>query len=583
MSFMRTKLLLLAVVTALVGTPAAWSAPPATYTADLMPGVTYTREVKTVRGKQVVVHVVTAPKPGGLYRLVPVLSNGTITGTETVTQMEERLSDQATAVGINGDLFNWQQGYPSGIFMRDGILQGRPISGRSSLGIGLDGTLRLARVAFFGTYGVGDSERDALTQLNRPLDEPGVGLFTPAWGAETPRAPNAVDVVVSGFPRASPNADLTGQVLEVREGGGTAIPPDGAVLQAIGPFGRQLTSIAEPGLPLVARLILKPWWEGVADAIGGGPALVRDGKIALPTTEFFTSGQLLPRHPRTAVGQLADGRIVLVVVDGRQSFSAGVNLWDLARELVGLGVVTGIAFDAGGSTTVAFDGRVLNSPSDGSERAVSTALMMLYYGVYAPTPTHAVVSPNGDGVAEEQQLAYKVVRPSTVKARLIGPGGKAVWKEQGPREPGTYPLVPDRKTLREGSWRWVVSAVDAEGNESGTERSFSVNRTLGFLELSRERLTLRAKRGGKLRISFRLARKARVEVTVEDRFGRVLRAVYGRKGQKPGEVVLAWNGRNERGKVVGTGRYVVHVLAVNRIGRAELVDAFSVKRTGTRG
>ena len=144
----RTKVLLLGILAALACSPTALSE---ALTAELMPGVTYTREVKKIRGKQVVEHIVIAPKPGGLYRLVPVLSNEAITGKETVTDMEKRLSGQATAVGINGDLFNWEQGYPSGIFMRDGVLHGRPISGRSALGIGADGILRLARIGFFGT------------------------------------------------------------------------------------------------------------------------------------------------------------------------------------------------------------------------------------------------------------------------------------------------------------------------------------------------------------------------------------------------------------------------------------------------
>ena len=134
---------------------------------------------------------------------------------------------------------------------------------------------------------------------------------------------------------------------------------------------------------------------------------------------------------------------MLVAVDGRQSFSAGVTLRDLARKLVSLGVVTGMAFDAGGSTTIAFDGRVLNSPSDGAERAVSTALMLAYYGVYVPEPANDVVSPNGDGVAEGQRLAYRLVRAAKVTARLIGPGGKVAWRDDREREPGTVAYEPD--------------------------------------------------------------------------------------------------------------------------------------------
>jgi hypothetical protein len=569
----RTKALLIAALVAFVCAPSAL--PQAT---QLMPGVSYAREVKVISGRQVVVHVVTAPKPGGLYELAPVLSNETIVGRETVSAMEKRLSKKATVVGVNGDLFNSEIGYPSGIFMRGGVLQGHPSPDRSSLGIGLDGILRVAWIGFTGTWAVGESRREELTQLNRPLDGPGVGLFSPAWGNETPRLRRAVDVVLTGFPQAAPSTDLTAQILRVRQGGGTPIPRDGAVLQGVGRGARQLRELAVPGLPGVVRVILRPWWENVADAIGGGPALVRNGRIALPTAEAFTSYVLLPRHPRTAVGQLRDGRIVFVAVDGRQTWTAGVSMRDLARVLVDLGVVTGMAFDGGGGTTLAFDGRILNTPSDGSERTTSTALMMLYYGAYAREPRFAVVSPNGDGFAEEQRLAYKIVRPSMVTARLLGPNGAVVSQEEGQKGPGTYPLVPARGALGEGSWRFVVSAVDADGATSEAERRFSVNNTLGFLELSRKRLKATARRAGTVAISFRVARSARVRVTVEDRFGRVLRTLQDRIGQQPGAVSLSWNGRTGSGRVVASGSYVIHVFARNAVGAVDLTDSVLVQR-----
>jgi hypothetical protein len=570
----RRKALLLAAFAALVAvSPARLQAEP----TELMPGVTYTQEVKRIGGKQVVLHIVTAPRPGGLYRLVPVLSNGTVTGRETLTEMQARLSSTATVVGVNGDFFNWDLGYPSGIFMRGGVLAARPVPTRSSLGIGVDGLFRLGRIRFSGTWTIGDVGRASLSQLNRPVPRKGAGLFTSLWGAETPRAKNALDVVVTGFPEAVPGADLTGEVVEVRRGGGTAIPAGGAVLQARG-SARQLVAAAEPGLPLLVRLLLRPSWEGVADAIGGGPSLVENGKIVLPTEESFSDYQLLPRHPRTAVGQLADGRVVLVVADGRQSWSAGLDLWQLARELVGLGVVNGMALDGGGSTAIAFDGRILSTPSDGAERLIANALMVLYHGVYAPAPAVEVASPNGDGVADRQTLAYKVVRSSTVSARLLGPGGKVVWKEQGAKDPGTYPLVLGRQELKEGDWRWAVSAVDEEGNESKAERRFSVNNTLGFLELSAERLKVTRKGKGKLRLSFAMAHKARVEVTVENRLGRVVRTLLAAARRAPGEIELAWNGRSGSGNPVAAGTYTIRVRAVNGIGKVDLTGSVQVER-----
>ena len=230
---------------------------------------------------------------------------------------------------------------------------------------------------------------------------------------------------------------------------------------------------------MTLRLILQPDWSVVSDAIGGGPVLVRDGAPVYRSNEGFTTSQLAPRGPRTAVGQRADGGIVLLTTDGRQpGLSVGMTNFELAQTLVRFGAVRGMALDGGGSSTLAFDGTVLNSPSDGRERAVSTALMLQYYGVYAPPPLEAVVSPNGDGVAETQRLSYKIVRPSTVTVTLTAPDGAVAFQDSGAREPGTYevgfpPLPPpppppepaptEPLPPAEGRWAFTVSATDDQG------------------------------------------------------------------------------------------------------------------------
>ena len=100
-----------------------------------------------------------------------------------------------------------------------------------------------------------------------------------------------------------------------------------------------------------------PSWTEVASAVGGGPVLVRDGGPVFRSFEAFGAEHLLPRNPRTAVGQLADGRIVLVVTDGRQpGYSVGMTNFELAQTMVRLGAVRASGLDAGGSSTLAFEG-----------------------------------------------------------------------------------------------------------------------------------------------------------------------------------------------------------------------------------
>ena len=131
---------------------------------------------------------------------------------------------------------------------------------------------------------------------------------------------------------------------------------------------------------MTTRLDLKPDWPEIVSAIGGGPQIVRDGAPVFRAGEIFTTSQLGPRAPRSAVGQLADGRIILVTVDGRQpGYSVGMTNFELAQALVRLGAVTGMALDSGGSATMAFDGTLLNRPSE-PERPISTALAVPVHG-----------------------------------------------------------------------------------------------------------------------------------------------------------------------------------------------------------
>ena len=250
------------------------------------------------------------------------------------------------------------------------------------------------------------------------------------------------------------------------DGGGTPIPRDGAVLVAHGSQAAKLASEAPPPARVITHLILSPDWlaSGVTDALGGGPVIVKNGKAVYTAGEDFLPTQLAPRNPRTAVGQRKDGKIVLIAADGRRpGYSSGLTNWELAQTMVRHGVVTGSALDAGGSTTMAFDGQLLNRPSDpGGERSVAESLSVLYTGVYAPPPALTVVSPNGDGIAEKQLLAFKVVRPSTVTMSLVGPGGATALTQTDERQPGIYKVSwPSAATPSPGQplgrWRWVVT------------------------------------------------------------------------------------------------------------------------------
>lgn len=561
---------------------AVLAAPAQAGRVSLMPGVSYERQLQFTPSGPVVVHILRAPRPGGLYALRPLLSNDTLLGRETVTSMQKRAAASANVAGVNGDLFTFDEGLPSGMLMQSGVLEAPPHPKRSSLGVTDDGTLLVDRVQMLGQW-QGSGPLRALNGLNQRPGAQGISLFTPAWGVATPQASGTVEVVLEPFPPAAPGTDLVGVARQITTGGGTAIPRDGAVLVARGSAANKLAAESVIGENMLVKLVLRPNWEAVADAIGGGPVIVRNGQPVFAALEDFSPSQLDPRNPRTAVGQLADGRIVMVAVDGRESgYSIGVTTFELAQQLVRLGAVTGTALDSGGSTTMAFNGKLLNSPSDpGGERAVSDSLDIFYYGVVVPQAPKPVLSPNGDGIAEVQTLSYKLVRPATVTATLIGPDRIPRQTETGVRNPGTYRIgwsgrIPGGRFEPEGRWRWVVNALDDLGQHSKVERRFDLNRTLGYLRVRPTRVVVHRRGGKQLRVGFRLAHPAVVTVTIRNARGGRVKTI--RRRLRAGRRTIRWNGRYGNGVRAYTGMYSATVQAANTIGRTELERRFLVRR-----
>lgn len=115
----------------------------------------------------------------------------------------------------------------------------------------------------------------------------------------------------------------------------------------------------------------------VRDAIGAGPMLVYDGRIRVTADEEVFFGSAIPNtHPRTAAGRTAGGALVLLVVDGRQPESGGVNLEQLAEIMLSLGVEQALNLDGGGSSTLVVKGMMLNRPAgSNTQREVMSALV----------------------------------------------------------------------------------------------------------------------------------------------------------------------------------------------------------------
>jgi hypothetical protein len=558
----------------------AFAAPVQAQPVELMPGVTYEKQVRFTTHGPVGVNVLVAPRPGGLLSLQPVLSNELIQGSEKLTVIESRLAATATTAGVNGDV-TAAGGRPDGFLMRNGVLDHGPRTARTSGGVDTGGGLHFDRLAMYG-YWQGSKGRHAFTVLNEPPLTSGTALYTPAWGLATPVAVNGVAVVLRPFPPAAPNADLVGTSAQIVPGGAAAIPPDGAVLVAGGSAAAALQAEAAVGQAVRIRFAFIPDWPGagVTAGLGGGPVLVRNG------TPVFKSGESLPvldlalRQPRTAVGQRADGSIVLITVDGGLPGS-GMTNFELGQTLMGLGAVNGMALAGGPAAGMAFDGKLLSTPPPGGPPPIADALLVEYAGVVASPPSTPVVSPNGDNVAETESFTYKVVRPSTVTVQLKGPDGGLRVNTQTQLAPGTYPFKwnarrADGSPEQEGPWSFAVSAVDDLGRTSSHARGFSLDLTLGSPAAIAPALAV-PRPAPRPVARFALTRPARVIEQIETPKGVVVRKL-GTVTAGPGTLSVAWNGRTDSGANVYTGRYVARVTATSPVGTSDLTAQFAVRR-----
>ena len=205
--------------------PAAAGAPIPVRGQTLMPGVVYARQLEFTAHGPVVINVLTAPRPTGLYALKPILSNNAVLGRERLTSMERRVSGDATVAGVNGDLFNLADGHPIGGLIQDGVLNTGPADGRSTIGVATDGTLHVERVSLAGTW-QGSGQRRILG-VNEPARPNRTTLYTRAWGARTPAENGGAFAILEPFPATVPNTPLTATVTGYAQSGNQSIPADG--------------------------------------------------------------------------------------------------------------------------------------------------------------------------------------------------------------------------------------------------------------------------------------------------------------------------------------------------------------------
>ena len=210
--------------------------------------------------------------------------------------------------------------------------------------------------------------------------------------------------------------------------------PSGALVmegvEYTGVGSQNFFAILKDGTPVMGG---KTEWNAlqgqIQEAVGTNIWLVRDGKIAVTAnTNYYND-----RAPRTAIGITYDGQVVLMVLDGRQEpYSAGGSSIEIAQIMLDAGCVVAANLDGGGSTT--FAGRregsdqitVLNRPSDGYERSVSSSVLVVSTAKPSNVFDHAIVSADYDYVTVGTSLDVELSGVTATGGVIDLPEGTAL-------------------------------------------------------------------------------------------------------------------------------------------------------------
>lgn len=322
------------------------------------------------------IQVVQMERGNADYELLTTMGNGTRFGLITLTEQIRAIPAAwgRPLAGVNGDFYQNEapyEGDPKGLQ----IIRGELVSGPSDWScfwMDPGGVPHMGRVVSQFAVSWGGGEWVPLGLNEDRGGKPAV-LYTRAIGAST-RTSGGREFVLEaegGVEKVlHPSESYVLRVRQVANRGDTAVPTNGWVL-SLGPQVVSKGKTPEVGETVKLTFATTPNLRGVQTAIGGGPALIHEGKIL----QNWRTPHM--RHPRTAMGW--DKRwIYLVQVDGRQiGFSAGMTFGELADYMLKLGCEEALNLDGGGSSSCWVLGAVRNNPSEGRERGVANGLIVM--------------------------------------------------------------------------------------------------------------------------------------------------------------------------------------------------------------
>jgi len=338
--------------------------------------------------------------------VVPSVAYGSkVLKKNTLTALSKYLESTGKRVvgGTNGDFYVVATGAPLGMVVTDGILRSSS-SYHYAVGFRADGTAFIGQPSLRITAHLPDGDLNIGGGVNKTrtttAEGGGVTLFTEDFSDTTHNTSPGVDVYLTPLDEGVGTA-VEGQELvlskQLRIGGRVrcqvSFLTEAEKANPIYAGSFVLSASAKEDAALLARLrALQPGdevsidvtsaderWSEAKEALGGMFRLLEGGQVGSGLTASVGAQQTA----RTAIGVKADGTVLFYTLDGKQKgLSVGASCTQIAMRLKELGCVDAIGLDGGGSTTLgatfpdSSSMEIVNSPSDGSARAVTNAIFL---------------------------------------------------------------------------------------------------------------------------------------------------------------------------------------------------------------
>ena len=329
-------------------------------TKDLGNGLAYTFWQDDMSGLPVRIYALTLA-PDSRYELRPFSGAGAVNGRG---RLARAVAANGARAAVNACYFD-TDGWVIGNCKWNGSFFGVDDTPRSAFVVDKEGKASIQKdLSYLGTVSLPDGRILTIKGLNRQRITDDLVLFNRNYAGSTRTNEHGREVRVS-----------KGRATEVSAKGNMRLDRDSLVLSGHGANADALARVRRGDRVAISQTLGSRLADEAQLVVGGGPLLVEKGVVNVRSREESMASDIAyGRAPRTGVGVKADGTVLLMVVDGRSQYSAGMSLKEFATYLKRFGAVSAVNLDGGGSSEMVLDGKIMNRPSDGSERPVSIGL-----------------------------------------------------------------------------------------------------------------------------------------------------------------------------------------------------------------